>query len=206
VIQHQYFNGYKFTKDKKTGYYLSSKKINGSRKRLHVYVWEYHNGSVPKGCHVHHKDTDKDNNKIENLILITNKKHSELHAKLNVLNNHDKIVENLANKALPKAVEWHKSDEGREWHKEQYERVKDKFHANKIYECLNCGKSFTTQIGNNKFCSNSCKSSWRRKSGVDNEERICICCGQTFTTNKYSKAKTCSRKCTAVYRHKNSKN
>ena len=37
-----YVDGYKFRKDSKTGYYLSSKKIDGRRPRLHVYVWEKH--------------------------------------------------------------------------------------------------------------------------------------------------------------------
>lgn len=206
MVEHQYFNGYKFTKDKKTGYYLSSKKINGSRKRMHVYVWEYYNGPVPKGYHVHHIDENKEHNYIENLQLISKSKHSELHAKENVEDNYDKMIKNLENNAIPKATEWHKSEEGREWHKEHYENIKEKFHVKKEYTCLYCGKKFITQKGNNKFCSNNCKSAWRRKLGVDNEERICICCGQTFTTNKYSKAKTCSRKCAAVYRHKNSKN
>lgn len=51
-----------------------------------------------------------------------------------------------------------------------------------------------------KFCSNNCKSAYRRKSGVDNEERICKICGEIFITNKYSKAKVCSKKCSAISR------
>ena len=58
--KHQYFNGKMFTRDEDTGYYLcSSKSADGSRKRMHVYVWEYYNGFVPSGYHVHHKDEDK---------------------------------------------------------------------------------------------------------------------------------------------------
>ena len=37
-----YVDGYKFRKDTKTGYYLSTKKIGVSRLRLHVYVWKKH--------------------------------------------------------------------------------------------------------------------------------------------------------------------
>ena len=33
------YNGYKFRKDKRTGYYLSSRIINGKRRRLHVYIY-----------------------------------------------------------------------------------------------------------------------------------------------------------------------
>ena len=53
-----YFNGLKFTRDDKTGYYLNST----IRKRLHRCVWEYYNGEIPKGYHIHHKDNDKSNN------------------------------------------------------------------------------------------------------------------------------------------------
>lgn len=59
-----------------------------------------------------------------------------------------------------------------------------------------CGKKFEgTANGVNRFCSNKCKSKFRRDSGIDDEYRICKVCGKKFKTNKYSKAKTCSRSC-----------
>ena len=62
------FDGLSFRRDKRTGYFLNAK----THKRLHVYVWEYYNGSeVPKGYHVHHKDFNKGNNEIENLVLMS---------------------------------------------------------------------------------------------------------------------------------------
>ena len=65
--KYQYFDGRKFTRDDATGYYLcSTKDKHGIRKRMHVYMWEYFNGPVPDGCHVHHMDEDKGNNSIEN--------------------------------------------------------------------------------------------------------------------------------------------
>ena len=36
-------DGISFRKDKKSGYYLSSKAIQGKRKRLHIYIWEKYN-------------------------------------------------------------------------------------------------------------------------------------------------------------------
>ena len=57
-----WFNGIKFTKDDKTGYYLNS----SIRKRLHRYVWELHYGEIPEGYHIHHIDFDKSNNDISN--------------------------------------------------------------------------------------------------------------------------------------------
>ena len=60
------FNGEKFTLDKRTGYYLKTTK---PIKRLHIYIWEYYNGLVPEGCHIHHKDFNKFNNDISNFLI-----------------------------------------------------------------------------------------------------------------------------------------
>lgn len=71
------FDNLAFRRDKKTGYYLNAK----THKRLHVYVWEYYNGEVPKGYDVHHKDFNKANNEVDNLQLLTKKDHATLHGK-----------------------------------------------------------------------------------------------------------------------------
>lgn len=185
----------KFTRDDKTGYYLASKKINGKRPRLHVYIWEKHNGERPKGFDIHHKDHNKDNNDISNLVLVSSSNHTKHHAIKYAESNLDSMIENLNKNARPKAIEWHKSEEGRNWHKEHYENNKDKFHVKEKYTCNYCGVEFETFKGNNKFCSNKCKSAWRRKEGLDNEERTCFICNKPFITNKYSKAMTCSNNC-----------
>lgn len=199
--KHAYSNGYTFTRDEKTGYYLSTKPTkHNKRQRLHVYVWEYYNGDIPKGYEVHHKDGDKYNNEIENFELLIGLKHRKLHGE--EFSNDERRLENarkvLKEKAQPKAVEWHKSKEGREWHKKHGKEAWENRKINK-YVCSNCGKEFKTinsySEKSNTFCSNSCKSSWRRKKGYDNETRICIICGSKYLVNKYSKGKTCSIKC-----------
>lgn len=192
------FDGLSFRKDKKTGYYLNAK----THKRLHVYVWEYFNGKVPKGYHVHHKDHDKTNNEIDNLTLLSASEHSALHSKEQVEKHYQDMIKNLKDNAIPKASEWHGSKEGKEWHKRHYEKTKAALHKQGDFICENCGKPFTAEItGNNRFCSNNCKMAYRRKSGVDNETRECECCGKEFITNKYSKAKTCSRQCRSHLRY-----
>ena len=61
----QYFDRKRFTRDERTGYYLcSTQSPDGTRKRMHVYVWEYYNGPVQDNYHVHHIDGDKSNNNI----------------------------------------------------------------------------------------------------------------------------------------------
>lgn len=186
------FDNLSFRRDKRTGYFLNAK----THKRLHIYVWEYYNGKIPKGHHIHHKDFDKNNNELENLELLSASEHQKLHGESWSKERYEQQTKILKEKAVPKATEWHKSESGHKWHKEHYEQTKDKLHKKDDFVCLNCGNAFTAEIsGQNKFCSNKCKSAYRRKSGVDNEKRKCEVCGAEFTTNKYSKAKTCSRKC-----------
>ena len=71
-----YFDGLKFTRDEKTGYYLNST----NRQRLHRYVWEFYNGKIDKNMFVHHIDKNKANNDISNLMLMDKKSHASLHS------------------------------------------------------------------------------------------------------------------------------
>lgn len=190
------FNGRKYRRDKKTGYYLNS----ATHKRLHRAVWEYYNGEIPNGFHVHHIDKDKSNNEIENLAILPGNAHSRLHGEERDKYHHDEMIENLKNNALPKAAEWHRSEAGRKWHSMHAKETGANI-AKREFVCKNCGKHFFKKpLGQNKFCSNACKAAYRRKLGVDNTVRRCVVCGKEFTTNKYSKAVTCSTKCRSIYR------
>jgi predicted nucleic acid-binding Zn ribbon protein len=194
------YDGLRFSKDKKTGYYLSTTKIDGKRKRLHRYVWEKYNGEIPKGYAVHHKDNNKGNNDISNLELIKKEQHAHLHGTIYVTNElNDKKRRNTLEKMIPKAAEWHKSEEGKQWHKKHYSNIIATLEKRE-YVCVNCGKSYKSRpTGKNRFCSNNCKSAWRRKNKIDQEERVCIVCGKTYFTNKYSKSVTCSKSCGVKY-------
>ena len=185
------YNGYKFRKDKKTGYYLSSKKINGKRKRLHVYIWENEHGEIPAGYQVHHKDEDKTNNDISNFVLLTGKTHSEYHSNQYAESNREKMVNNLRENAVPASKEWHRSKEGREWHRKNYERMKERFVVERKFTCEYCGKDFTSTQAKSRFCSNRCKAAHRRKSGVDDITKACTICGGDYIANKYQKTKYC---------------
>ncbi|MFT0800363.1 HNH endonuclease signature motif containing protein [Bacillus swezeyi] len=189
--KYPFFNCVKFTKDDKTGYYLNST----IRKRLHRYVWEYYNGEIPKGYHVHHIDHDKSNNDISNLTILKASDHTSLHSVENGLTRYDELVENLNKNARPKAIEWHKSEEGRKWHSKHAKEVLSNL-ENREYVCIQCGKTYeTSPFGPKKFCSNNCKSKWRRENGLDDEKRQCQFCNKEFIVNKYSKTRFCSRSC-----------
>lgn len=195
-IENQIFNGIKFYKRADNNYWYSTTTINGKRVYMHKYVWEFYNSPIEKGYEIHHIDLNRDNNKIENLELMSSIEHRALHAKLNKANEETvKKWRGNLQKAQEKAKEWHKSEEGKEWHKKHYGKFKENLHQKAEYVCINCGNKFITTKGKNFFCSNKCKSAYRRKSGIDNEIRICAVCGAEFTINKYSKTKTCSRSC-----------
>ena len=188
--KYQFFNGLKFTRDDKTGYYLNST----NRLRIHRAVWEYFNGPIPDGFHVHHKDGDKSNNSIENLELMKAGEHLHYHG-THLTNEQLKARrQNMDKKARPAASAWHGSKSGKEWHKVHYEQFKDVLHKKYPYTCSQCGSSFEAEAGA-KFCSNKCKSAWRRHSGIDDVDRECKYCGGIFHVNKYSKSETCSRSC-----------
>lgn len=176
------------------GYWVGSvgpKKI----KRMHIYVWEKHNGQVPKGHIVHHIDGDKGNNSIENLCLVTRREHGAIHGPENA----ETARTMLEKHARQAAIEWHKSSEGREWHRAQYAKsIGDKWDDMVTKSCEVCGKPFqcpSPVAYKSRFCSNNCKSQFRRDSGVDNITVSCQICGKQYETNKYAKQKFCSSEC-----------
>lgn len=68
----------------KTGWYLTLRLKDKSgkvyTKRLHRLVYETFVGDIPDNYHIHHKDGDMQNNRVENLIAITEKEHHAIHA------------------------------------------------------------------------------------------------------------------------------
>lgn len=181
------YNGLRFCKDEKTGYYLNST----IRKRLHRYVWEQEVGEIPKGCHIHHIDGDKSNNSINNLTIITASGHARLHG---AEAERKKIMKANIDKARVYAIKWHKSEEGRKWHSEQSTGHKMKRYAKK---CEVCGKEYQgTKI--QRFCSSACKAKFRRDSGADDIKRICPICGKEFMTERFKPNTYCSKKCAGV--------
>jgi hypothetical protein len=56
------------------------KKINGVRYYEHRLVWERERGLIPAGYHIHHKNKDKRDNRLENLELVEGRKHHSEHS------------------------------------------------------------------------------------------------------------------------------
>lgn len=165
---------------------------------LHREIWKAHHGPIPDGWHVHHKNGDTGDNRIENLECLPGSKHLSLHAGLPDRREWSRSqIETIR----PLAIEWHKSDAGREWHRKHARDVWENMQAVR-HTCEQCGVEFETlaQHDGVRFCSNNCKSAWRRASGVDDEDRECAFCGATFRTNRYGRTRTCGSGCSAKLR------
>lgn len=194
-------DGIRFTYSGSPYYYNSNQ-----RDYLHRYRWKKVHGDIPEGYEIHHKDHNPYNNELDNLEMIEAIEHKLHHAENLTTERRNFMRKNMLENAIPAAVKWHKSEDGKEWHKEHYQNFKHKLHEKIELVCDNCGKEFiTVNNGTGRFCSGACKAAWRRKSGVDDVVRKCSWCGVDFTVNKYSKTHTCTRSCTNRFVHKERK-
>lgn len=164
--------------------------------RLHQEIWKHHYGEIPDGHQIHHKDGNTLNNNIENLECIHKKDHLKLHAEEQSKNEELlKWKREHADKIRPLASAWHRSEKAVGFHQKLGKMVWENKETIKK-KCEQCGKEYEIKtIGKSNFCSNNCKSAWRRASGLDNEKRTCNMCGKEFEANKYSTKKTCSNEC-----------
>ena len=202
-----YFDGRWYTPDGK-GYYYNSH----TRKRLHQAIWISHNGPIPKDCEIHHKDFDKSNNDISNLICLTKAEHRKLHSDSLTDEQREWYRQNLDKNARPRASEWHKSEAGLTWHREHIRKQIENGSLNKkvMFKCSMCGKEFESvarNIGANHFCGNNCKAKFlRRKRSQDKSDtRICIICGKEYNCSRWSSTQTCSKSCAMALRAQNMK-
>lgn len=169
--------------------------------RLHQEIWKDAHGPIPDGYHVHHKDHNPLNNALDNLELLSIADHAEHHRATMTEERRIELREHMDH-ARVYASQWHRSEEGREWHRQLGYRATMTRYAVTL-TCEQCGKEYVTDnvgAATSRFCSNTCKTKWRKMTGVDDEERICAFCGKPFTINRYSPTKTCSRKCASALR------
>ena len=158
------FNGVEYKRmGGKRRYYLSRGRTRAEKmgaKGLHVAIWEYFAGCrVPTGHEIHHKDGDTFNCSFENLECLPIGAHRRM----------PKRVDKEARRALlerirPLASLWHRSPEGRAWHKEHARYSLHKPGRKKPFqtvlgtrECEWCGRSFEYRNPRNILCSARCQ-------------------------------------------------
>ena len=141
---------------KREGYYKADQCAHGGI-YMHRFVWMHHNGSIPDGFHVHHKDGNKANNSIENLELLDASAHSKHHGKDNPWVGSERNKRQIK-EAGEFAKQWHASEEGRKWHSEHGAKSWEnrKWHS---VNCQQCGKEFSTPYPTRaKFCHPNCRA------------------------------------------------
>jgi len=200
--KYQWYRGLKFTRDEKTGYYLNST----HHIRMHRFVWLCEKGEIPEGYDIHHIDHDPGNNDISNLELVTKSQHRKLHYEEKTDEEKQAIIDNFNNNARPKAIEWHKSEEGREWHKQHLQKMiaKGEWNKKEEYVCEVCGKHYTRIKRNHThcFCSGACEQKYRRQHHLNDIGLTCEICGKKFIADKYRKPipTCCSAHCRNIKR------
>lgn len=162
---------------------------------LHQAIWKHHNGPIPKGHHVHHKDGNHLNNVIENLECLSPAEHKRKHLGCSP------AVRAALDRLRPLASEWHRSEAGRKWHSE---------HAREIYEkrvpakcvCIQCGESYESMArrpkpGRNadKFCGKVCQQRWHYKNKTFWVKRPCLFCSIEFLAPPNRPNQCCSHSC-----------
>ncbi|MEA4811166.1 MAG: HNH endonuclease signature motif containing protein [Anaerolineaceae bacterium] len=198
------FNGRLYHLKQSQGYYFWRGYKCGSS--LHRDVYAFYNGDIPKNHDIHHKDGNRANNEITNLECILSSAHLSNHLFSRSKDLRDYTNKVLKEKALPAAIEWHKSEVGRAWHKQHWLNHVDDLFRTKTLTCDHCEKVYVGRDhGTSHYCSKNCVSAARRARGVDNEIRKCVICEKEFTQNKYSRVTVCSRHCGGVLRHRKEK-
>src|SRR5690606_26378303 len=130
-------------------------------------VWESAFGPIPKGCHIHHKDSDPSNNSLDNLECVPASKHLSDTWKARAARG-DEGHGVFSETARERAAEWHRSEEGRLWHSRHAKRAKSWTKWKREDKpCVNCGTVFKALVRKSghsqKYCSDVCKAAHYRK-------------------------------------------
>ncbi|MFY7922468.1 MAG: HNH endonuclease signature motif containing protein [Gemmatimonas sp.] len=179
-------------------YYRCGKYFQRNGKRLHRVACEAVHGPIPRGAHVHHADGNASNNDPANLVIVDAREHIKEHMRepRRMADSQRAIVA-----AQLAAADWHRSEEGRAWHRAQYEQVKDALHRKRPAVCKQCGGSYETNRKDSAaFCSGRCKAAFRRTQKLDHETRACAHCGAAFECNRFLGTQHCGKRCSALAR------
>lgn len=119
---------------------------------LHRAKWTALRGPIPPGHHVHHKNGDHTDNRISNLEPILGVLHLSEHGK-----QPERAAMSRANVvkfAVPAAVAWHRSPEGKAWHSYNARNAKRIPKHERVCEICNVG--FLSKNRGRRMCSAAC--------------------------------------------------
>ena len=167
----------------------------GNLTTLHRAVWEAANGPIPERHEIHHGDGNPSNNDLSNLECLTKGGHRRREAAMGSFST-EKIKKHLA-EIRDKASEWHRSDEGRQWHSENSKRAM----ANRPLldrTCCVCKAPFQAKHSYAVYCGRACREADRGERPAVHT-RTCEWCKQDFTTPA-AKQRFCGYACSGKAR------
>lgn len=146
--------------------WASERYLSRGGKRLHQDVWRSGFGTIPDGCHIHHRDDDKFNNALSNLECLPAGKHLSDTWRKN--KSGYTSGQHFSDHAREKAAEWHRSEAGKLWHKRHAKSSKSwtKWKREPAI-CPECNSTFDCLIRQNAhaqiYCGGVCKHAAYRK-------------------------------------------
>jgi hypothetical protein len=201
------FEGHKYQKYSDRPYYERV----GGRYLLHREIWAYHNGEIPEGYHIHHLDGDTANNTLENLQCMPASEHRAEHTEEKRLRGRQQQQLEHLEKIRHLATEWHRSEEGRAWHKKHAEHSIKSPTAAKPYSkvvpvegtCTICNTVFISKNPTRQiYCSNKCackaSNTLKRAKILSTSAKKCVWCSKDIFT-VYSRQRFCTNLCKSAF-------
>ena len=145
----QWFQHRKFSRIPNGHYYSATLK-----KFIHVAIWEFYNGAIPKGYVVHHKDFNPANNNLDNLQIMTRFEHMKIH---NAARQPQEYICTYCGKKFYKYN--NRQDTANNFCSEKCDRKWRKLHKLYFEEriCVICGEKFSVpKNSKTKTCSMPC--------------------------------------------------
>src|SRR5882672_514540 len=186
-----------------SGRYYQSARRDGSERLLHRRIWSDTHGPIPTGGEIHHLDHDWANNDTSNLQLRFSGEHQRTHM---LVRHRDPVFRARSLTALAvaitKAPAWHRSPEGRAWHR-AHGKASWRGRVAFRVACTRCASEFLAHFPTRaRFCSRACeqRGCYQRQR---TDPRICLHCGQAFLANKYRANRYCGYRCSNASRGTN---
>lgn len=175
-------------------------------KALHVEMWKDAHGDVPPGWHVHHRNHDSLDNRLENLECLPGSDHRKHHAAEGCGRQDDEHMRRL--QELAKA--WHASPEGLAWHREHGRQTWVGRERVSVGPCAGCGNPVSSYMtntggGNNRWCSHGCFQRTAEREKWYRVDATCPVCGASFQQKRTGRPVNCSKSCAAKARHRDEK-
>lgn len=199
---------------KRGSYYACGEKAGLDTQFLHRHIWVDLYGPIPEKHHIHHKNGNPLDNRIENLECLSAAAHMSGHS-LERLSDpvYRKAHLDRFKKVQDAARVWPSSEEGRKWSaseatREMRSKARKKSWKSRFWDkpctCLQCGGEFLGLFGRAKFCSPPCCTLYWK---LVINQKMCTCqvCEKVFQTSKQNAGYACSKTCQTKLQHKNKK-